>query len=217
MPSKVGAEAYRFHSLSGHNELFEFVELKICEAYANGFSVIEITRIIGSRKADYVHSVLVKHGVIQRGKPGRSRKGLVPTVLASYLRKRSLSYAKWCAGWSFDLEEAACTINMCIDGPVMDAIRRDFPGCYSRMKELSNPPEYMHPPEFEIDKLEANISWDFCEHCYRAEKMCDATVRGYGPTMEFALKNLKISNHFLFMWNRLVVGCGVNAESKSSS
>lgn len=209
MPSKAAAEAYRFHVLSGHRELFEQVESQICEAFKKEFSVIEITRIIGSRKADYAHSILVKNGVIKRGKPGRAKKGSIPTVIAPYLRKRSLSYAKWCAGWNFDLEETARAITENVDGRVMEAVRRDFPGCYAKIRKLKTFTAYVHPPKCESDKLEANISWDNTEYCYRAAKMSDGAVRGYGHSMEYAIRNLKISHNFRLMIRRITEGCEV--------
>jgi hypothetical protein len=78
----------------------------------------------------------VKHAVIKRGKPGRPRKGSVPVLIVPYLRKRALSFAKWCAGWEFDLEETSRAINENADGRVLEAIRRDFPGCYVKIRKL---------------------------------------------------------------------------------
>jgi len=209
MPSKAAVIAYRFHVLSGHQQLFDQVEDRICAAYKKGFSVVEITRIIGSKKADYAHAVLVKHLVIKQGKRGRPAKDSVPPVLAAYLSRRSLSFAKWCAGWEFDIWDAGHAIREHADGPVMDAVRRDFPGCYVKMNELKEYPDYVHPPQCPSKKLEANVIWDDVELCYRAEKIENCAVRGYGLSMGDAIRNLKVSHNFGLMLVRLEAGCGL--------
>lgn len=212
MPSKTAIIAYRFHILSGHQQLFDQVEGCICTAYRKGFSVVEITRIIGSKKADYAHAVLVKHRVINQGKRGRPAKDSVPPVLATYLSRRSLSFAKWCAGWGFDIWYAGHAIRENADGPVLEAVRRDFPGCFVKMLKLKEYPDYVHPPQCPSNKLEANVIWDDEELCYRAEKVEDRTVRGYGLSMEDAIRNLKVSHNFGLMLVRLEAGCGLSCS-----
>jgi len=154
MPSKTAVIAYHYHVLSGHQQLFDQVESRICTAYRKGLSVVEITRIVGSKKADYAHSVLVKHKVISQGKRGRPAKDSVPPVMSSYLSRRSLSFAKWCAGWGFDIGDAGYAIRENADGPVLDAVRRDFPGGYVKLRKLKEYP--IHPPQCPSNKLEAN-------------------------------------------------------------
>lgn len=209
MPSKAAVIAYRYHVLSGHSSLFEQVESRICSAHRKGFSVVEITRIIGSRKADYAHAVLVKRGEIMPGKRGRPAKGSIPGSIGLYLRKRSLSFAKWCAGWGFDLAEAASAIVAVCDGEVLEAVRRDFPGCYRKIRGLEKHAPYVRPPNCPSPKLEANIIWDEGEFCYRAEQLENRQVRGYGFSMEDAIRNLKVSHNFRLMLVRLAEGCEV--------
>lgn len=213
MPSKAAIEAYHYHVLSGHKQLFFRAENGICEAYRRGYSVVEITRVIGSKKADYVHSVLVKLKVIRQGRRGRPAKGSIPSNFAPYLRKRSLSFSKWCAGWEFEIPEAAEAINAEHDSPIIEAIKRDFPGFYAKIRGLKSWDDYVHPPRCLSDKLEANIVWDQREFCYRASKMNDGSIRGYGLTMELAIKNLKTTHRYLCMLTRLAVGCGVGTEA----
>jgi len=211
MPSKTAVIAYHYHVLSGHQQLFDQVESRICTAYQKGFSVVEITRIIGSKKADYVHAVLVKHKVISQGKRGRPAKDSVPPVMSSYLSRRSLSFAKWCAGWGFDIWDAGHAIRENGDGPVLEAVRRDFPGCYVKMRKLKEYPDYVHPPQCRPNKLEAKVIWDDGEHCYRAEQIENSIVRGFGLSMEDAIRNLKVSHNFGLMRVRLEAGCGVSS------
>lgn len=177
MPSKTAVIVYHYHVLSGHQQLFDQVESRICTAYRKGFSVVEITRIIGSKKADYVHAVLVKHKVISQGKRGRPAKDSVPPVMSSYLSRRSLSFAKWCAGWGFDIWDAGQAISENGDGPVLEAVRRDFPGCYVKVAQAQGIPKICPPPQCPSNKLEANVIWDNEELCYRAEKIENSTVR----------------------------------------
>lgn len=209
MPSKAAIIAYRYHVLSGHPPLFEEFESRLCTAHRKGFSVVELTRIIGSRKADYPHAVLVKRGEIMPGKRGRPAKGSIPASMNPYLRKRSLSFAKWCAGWGFDLAEAARAINEVKDGEVLEAVRRDFPGCYRKIRRLEKHAPYVRAPDCPSPKLEANIIWDEKEFCYRAEQLENRQVRGYGFSMEEAVKSLKVSHNFRLMLARLAAGCGI--------
>lgn len=209
MPSKTAVIAYHYHVLSGHQQLFDQVESRICTAYRKGFSVVEITRIIGSKKADYAHAVLVKHKVINQGKRGRPAKDSVPPVMSSYLSRRSLSFAKWCAAWGFDIWGAGHAIRENADGPVLDAVRRDFPGCYVKLRKLKTYPDYVHPPQCRSNKLEAKVIWDDGEHCYRAEHMENSRVLGFGLSMEDAIRNLKVSHNFGLMLVRLTAGCGI--------
>jgi len=209
MPSKTAVIAYHYHVLSGHQQLFDQVESRICTAYRKGFSVVEITRTIGSKKADYAHAVLVKHKVISQGKRGRPAKDSVPPVMSSYLSRRSLSFAKWCAGWGFDIWDAGHAIRENADGPVLDAVRRDFPGCYVKMRKLKEYPDYVHPPQCRSNKLEAKVIWDDGEHCYRAEQIENSGVLGFGLSMEDAIRNLKVSHNFGLMLVRLEAGCGI--------
>jgi hypothetical protein len=210
MPSKTAVIAYHYHVLSGHQQLFDQVESRICTAYRKGFSVVEITRIIGSKKADYAHAVLVKHKVISQGKRGRPAKDSVPPVMSSYLSRRSLSYAKWCAGWGFDIWDAGHAIRENADGPVLDAVRRDFPGCYVKLRKLKAYPDYVHPPQCRSNKLEAKVIWDDGEHCYRAEQIENSGVRGFRLSMEDAIRNLKVSHNFGLMLVRLEAGCKIS-------
>jgi hypothetical protein len=209
MPSKTAVIAYHYHVLSGHKQLFDQVENRICAAYRKGFSVVEITRIIGSKKADYAHAVLVKHKVISQGKRGRPAKDSVPPVMSSYLSRRSLSFAKWCAGWGFDIWDAGHAIRENANGPVLDAVRRDFPGCYVKLRKLKAYPDYVHPPQCRSNKLEAKVIWDDGEHCYRAEQIANTGVFGFGLSMEDAIRNLKVSHNFGLMLVRLEAGCGI--------
>ena len=212
MPSKTAVIAYHYHVLSGHQQLFDQVESRICTAYRKGFSVVEITRIIGSKKADYAHAVLVKQKVINQGKRGRPAKDSVPLVMSSYLSRRSLSFAKWCAGWGIDIWDAGHAIGENADGPVLDAVRRDFPGCYVKLRKLKTYPDYVHPPQCRSNKLEAKVFWDDGEHCYRAEQIENSIVLGFGLSMEDAIRNLKVSHNFGLMLVRLEAGCGLSCS-----
>ena len=209
MPSKAAVIAYRYHVLSGHPALFEQFESRLCSAHRKGFSVVELTRIIGSRKADYPHAVLVKRGEIMPGKRGRPGKGSIPASINLYLRKRSLSFAKWCAGWGFDLTEAAGAIMTVSEGEVLEAVRRDFPGCYRKIRGLEKHAQYVRPPDCPSPRLEANIIWDKQEFCYRAEQLEYRQVSGYGFSIEGAVKNLKVSHNFRLMLVRLAARCEV--------
>jgi hypothetical protein len=205
MPSRAAIIAHHYSVLSGHPSLFGQLEQQICDAHQKGFSVVEITRIIGSKKADYPHAILVRRGAVQPGRRGRPAKGSVPAILSPYLRKRSLSFAKWCAGWNFELTETAEAIVDLSDNQVLNAIRRDFPGCFARMMELKSHADYVRGPRCFSDKLEATVIWEVGRKCYRATKLDDGDVRGYGPIMEIAIKNLKISHNAMLMSNRLSI------------
>ncbi len=214
MPSKSAIIAFHYHVLSGLQPLVQVVESQISEAYLSGFSVIEITRVSGSKKADYTHAVLVKRGLIIPAKRGRPQKGSVPQVIERYLKTRALSFAKWCTGWGFNLSEAADGINSNLQrcDEIEDAVRRDFPGLYAKIKGLKKYAEFFRPPTCISDKLEAVIVWDSQENCYQASKMGDGAISGYGISMEAAIRNLKIYYNYKMIQNRLTIGCGVSAQ-----
>ena len=212
MPSKTAVIAYHYHVLSGHQQLFDQVESRICTAYRKGFSVVEITRIIGSKKADYAHAVLVKHKVINQGKMGAAGKGLRAPGYVKLPEQTIPLLCQMVAGWGFDIWDAGHAIRENADGPVLDAVRRDFPGCYVKLRKLKAYPDYVHPPQCRSNKLEAKVIWDDGEHCYRAEQIENSGVRGFRLSMEDAIRNLKVSHNFGLMLVRLEAGCGVSCS-----
>ena len=79
--------------------------------------------------------------------------------------------------------------------------------CY--FKGLDKHAPYVRPPNCPSPKLEAMVIWDDREFCYRAEQLENRQVRGYGFSMEEAIKNLKVSHNFRLMLVRLAAGCEV--------
>jgi hypothetical protein len=191
MPSKSAISAHYFAKLSGHPDLFERVEQRFCQAYDEGYSVVEISRLSGSRSADYAHAVLVKNGKVRRGKSGKLPAGLDPGDLAPYLKKKKLTFAKWCAGWDFEIADASAAIkNNEAVSVWLEAVARDFPH-YIAKKAKAKVSDYVKVTRLEKIELELSIVWDFNFNCYRAFVMNNPDTKGYGPTHEYALKNLK--------------------------
>lgn len=80
-----------------------------------------------------------------------------------------------------------------------------FAGISQDALPLKSHADYVRGPRCFSDKLEATVIWEVGRKCYRATKLDDGDVRGYGPIMEIAIKNLKISHNAMLMSNRLSI------------
>lgn len=100
----------------------------LCGVYSTGFSVVEIARLIGCRKAISVYRILQRRGVIDSSLK-RSRFSGTPE-LENALRRTGLSFAQWCNSWRFDPKTAQEKLSKAdtLAGPEFwQAVRRDFP------------------------------------------------------------------------------------------
>lgn len=105
----------------------------LCHAFSSGYSVAEITRMIGCKKAVSVYKVLQRRGLIGSSVK-RSRFRGAPE-LEKPLGKMGMSFVQWCNSWRFDPKSAEAELSV-IDASslaeIRVAARRDFPGIYEK-------------------------------------------------------------------------------------
>jgi hypothetical protein len=100
----------------------------LCSAYSTGFSVVEISRLIGCRKAISVYRILQRRGVINSSLKRSRFKG--PPQLEKALQRTGMSFAKWCNSWQFDPKTAEAEllkIDTSSGSEIQLSVRRDFP------------------------------------------------------------------------------------------
>ena len=182
--------AYRVKMLSGGDSHQKKIEQGFCDAFDKGYSVVEIARCAGMKSAKYVHAGLAKNNKICKAKRGRlSGKIVVPPMFAGYLKVRELSFAQWCAGWVFDLAEAAVGVAD-LSSEYEPAIKRDFPSYYSKVSGLDRDdidydsgPGYGDKADFDV-----HIGWNGIVGYYTAEiKDLDLLVYGDSVREAFSL------------------------------
>lgn len=155
-------------SISGVSKMREDVMDAFADAYQRGYSVVELARLTGSKSCKWIHSYLVKRGVIMGAKRGPLVRGLVPAGMGPYLSNRGLTFAKWCAGRGFDLRTVLSDIDNQKSG-VLEAIGLDFPGLYKKMVG-ADPPTSVDIPDMEkleVIRDQIVVSWDDDKSCYR--------------------------------------------------
>jgi hypothetical protein len=161
--------AYKFMVNSNGEEHKIKIERGFIEAFQKGYSPVEIARVAGSKSAKYIHSVLVRSGLIMSGKPGRrSKKIVLPEALEAVLKIRELSLSQWCAGWGLSEEEVMEGIEKRTGGAV-DAFRRDFPKFYCELTGSQEDVDFVTGPEFSTSGFYVYFCVDKDIDCHCAE------------------------------------------------
>lgn len=190
----------RFIALSGIEQMREEIKAGYADAFRNGYSVVELARVLGVKQAKYIHAALVKSGEISKARAGRRAKGTVPQGFAPFLAARSLTFTKWCAGWSFERETATAEVEAC-SGAAMAAIKRDFPGYYTKLTgEIVT--DYARGPVFRSFKPKIEIEWYEREDCYRAHLPAFG-IEAFGPSYKAALNTVLIKWLYYLILQRL--------------
>lgn len=190
----------KYIALSGIEKMRKEITEGYALAFRNGYSVVELARVLGVKQAKYIHAALVKSGEISRARAGRKTKGMVPHGFAPFLAARSLTFSKWCAGWSFEKELAAAEIEA-RDGAAMAAIRRDFPGYYKKLTG-ETVTDYARGPVFQSAKPKIEIGWYEYEDCYRAH-LPEFGLEAFGPSYKAALNTVLIKWLYHLILQRL--------------
>lgn len=155
-----------FLDKSRAQELKEELGAAYAEAFQKGYSVVEIARITGSKTCKYIHTHLVKLGMISRAKSGKLPHGLVPEGMAPYLSTRGLTFAKWVAGRGLDAKSVLEDVRAG-KGDGLEAIRVDFPGLYKKLTGADACLETVADlPPLETIQDDIVIRWDADHNCY---------------------------------------------------
>jgi hypothetical protein len=116
---------------------------RLCHAFTSGYSVAEIARMIGCKKAISVYKVLQRRGFITSSVKRSRFKG--PPEMEKPLGIMGMSFAQWCNSWCFDPKSAEAELSV-IDASSLAEIhvaaRRDFPGTYEKGKGALNLEEW---------------------------------------------------------------------------
>lgn len=116
---------------------------RLCHAFSSGYSVAEIARMTGCKKAIYVYKVLQRRGFI--GSSVKRSRFQGPPELEKPLGRMGMSFAQWCNSWRFDPKSAEAELSV-IDASSLAEIhvaaRRDFPGTYEKRKGTLNLEEW---------------------------------------------------------------------------
>jgi hypothetical protein len=116
---------------------------RLCHVFSSGYSVAEITRVIGCKKAVSVYKVLQRRGLI--GSSLKRSRFQGPPELEKPLGKMGMSFAQWCNSWRLDPKSAEAELSV-IDASSLAEIhvaaRRDFPGTYEKGKGSLNLEEW---------------------------------------------------------------------------
>lgn len=191
----------------------EFVD-SLCREYHNGYSVVQMTRVLDSTSALRTYKLLQSGGAIPALPRTRGRKYSAPKELVSVLEKCKLTYLQWCNSHGLDPEIAGGALLRPLDRwdpeslAAHNAYKNDWRRLYDRVFDPNNTPAHNFTKEKRpgLENRDAMIiAYDDKKLCFYAclEKWPD--FRCYGKTRDdvyFAMKRryiLKASIHKLML------------------
>lgn len=133
----------------------------LCQAFSSGYSVAEIARMTGCKKAVSVYKVLQRRGLI--GSSVKRSRFRGPPKLEKPLEKMGMSFVQWCNSWRFDPKSAEAelvTINDSSLSEIHVAARRDFPGTYEKGKGSLNLEEWEREVSSSGTVHSFHMDWD---------------------------------------------------------
>jgi hypothetical protein len=155
---------------------------KIRDAFSSGMSVIELTNLFGYSSINFVHGVLLGAKLIpSMSRTGKRQSYDIDHRLQQVLEKIGYSFARWCAGWGLDPNEAATALRKKQDegmSSAHEAVRRDFPDAYLEIFE-GKPPFATSQEKKTYPRLSLNIIWDEVRMGYVASVPETPGVEGY--------------------------------------
>ena len=173
----------------------------------DGFSVLELCRIMRSKRADLLHDEMRKKGVIQSAPRMNPRKNVlqkkqpeVPASILKYFDGMNYSFGLWCAGHELDQGTAkAMLAQRMIAGDedserVHRAAMRDFPITYRKIYK-TEPLDVRWAGRIKLENYSFAQVWEEENRRYAGkikEFLDDPDPPiGYGDTPEKALENVK--------------------------
>lgn len=108
-------------------------ENSVCHAFSSGYSVVEIAREIGCKRALPVYRTVQARGLIDRSVRKTRYRG--PAQMEMVLLRAGLSFTKWCNSWRFDpktAEEELSTPDAPSSSEIRQAAARDFPSLFEK-------------------------------------------------------------------------------------
>src|SRR5512136_766492 len=108
-------------------------ENSVCRAFSSGYSVVEIAREIGCKKAVPVYRTVQARGLIDRSVRRTRYRG--PAQMEMVLLRAGLSFTTWCNSWRFDpktAQEELSTHGPPSSSEIRQAAARDFPSLFEK-------------------------------------------------------------------------------------
>ena len=104
----------------------------------DGYSVIELARLLHHRTATKLYAVMRNSGIIAKIKRKRQKQHIISAALATALKKSGISYIQWCSAHGLDAERSAPVLFECkdeydsISTSAHNAFSQDFPNLYAK-------------------------------------------------------------------------------------
>ncbi|MFZ4857746.1 MAG: hypothetical protein ACOYL3_15240 [Desulfuromonadaceae bacterium] len=119
-------------------DLEEKLNKRIIEAYAKGFSVVQITRAFRKTSVEFVHSLLRDTGHIPVMERSEYRRHYdIDPRLTKAFRAKGFSFGRWCLGWRFDPATVTAELKSAPEkenvSAAHSALKRDFPDIFVSM------------------------------------------------------------------------------------
>ncbi len=136
-------------------------ELLVTQAFLSGFSVVEISRAIGAKRALPIYRILQKRGLIGTSLKRTRFKG--PAEMQGALRRMGLSFTQWCNSYGFDIRIAEAELTgtgTASASGIRQAAVRDFPGIYAKGKPSLDLEEWERQLSSATTGYSYRINWD---------------------------------------------------------
>lgn len=136
-------------------------ENRIGRAFSSGYSVVEISRIIGCKRALPIYRILQRRGLIEASLKRSRFKG--PNKLHNTLHRTGLSFNQWCNSWQFDPQKAEYSLSGSITSSTSGirlAAERDFPRLFAKGNQTIDLEEWEQHISSSTTAYSYRIDWD---------------------------------------------------------
>ncbi|NVN92107.1 MAG: hypothetical protein HXX11_16105 [Desulfuromonadales bacterium] len=136
-------------------------ENRIGRAFSSGHSVVEISRVIGCKRALPVYRILQRRGLIETSLKRSRFKG--PDKLHNALRRMGLSFNQWCNSWQFEppsAEHELSRSDTSSTSGIRLAAERDFPRIFAKGNQAINLEEWEQHISSSTTGYSYRIDWD---------------------------------------------------------
>ena len=192
-------------------DLEEQLNKRIIEAYAKGFSVVEITRAFRKTSVEFGHSLLRDTGHIPVMERSEYRRHYdIDPRLTKAFRAKGFSFGRWCLGWRFDPATVTAELKSAPEkenvSAAHSALKRDFPDIFVSMyggktvKKERRKRLRPHPDSLRID-------WNVARKTFIASVTEFPDIEAHGKDWDdafYALKSVYRLHDYILRLDRLV-------------
>ncbi|MDD2736476.1 MAG: hypothetical protein PHF56_21290 [Desulfuromonadaceae bacterium] len=192
-------------------DLEEKLNKRIIEAYAKGYSVVEITRALRKTSVEFVHSLLrdTGHIPVMERSDYRRHYDIDPRLTKAF-RAKGFSFGRWCLGWRFDPATVTAELKSAPEkeneSSAHSALKRDFPDIFlsiyagKTIKKEKRKRLRSHPDSLRID-------WNVERKMFIASVTEFPDIEAHGKDWDdafFALKSAYRLHEYILRLDRLV-------------